>query len=39
VMVKLSAASLQCHIRIHSEMLICCARNISYYQCWKSCAS
>ncbi len=31
-------SSLQCHMifRNHSNMLICCSRNISdYYQCWK----
>ncbi len=31
-------SSLQCHMifRNHSNMMICCSRNISdYYQCWK----
>ncbi len=30
-------SSLQCHMifRNHSNMMICCSRNISDYQCWK----
>ncbi len=35
---EFSASLLQCHMifRNHSNMMICCPRNISdYYQCWK----
>ncbi len=35
---KAEFSSLQCHMifRNHSNMLICCSKNISlYYQCWK----
>jgi len=37
---EFSASLLQCHMILHSNMMIWCSRNINdHHQCWKHCAA